>query len=181
MAFFDLPSDHELAPEVRQMLEEYRRLVGTETVSPTWWAYGRSPKIIEARLKAFHNLSFQSLSKFAWDVRNFAVMLIAHAKRCQGCFAGARFQLDKLGFDEATLDRICANPDALPLKERDRLFVHYALKIATGSADLQPKDFQEMAAHGFSKEEIQEIIGFAAYWTMNMVFTQAGMAALAEE
>ena len=181
MAFFDLPSDHELAPEVQQMLGEYRRLVGTETVSPTWRPYGRSPKIIEARLKAFHNLSRQSPSKFAWDVRNFAVMLIAHAKRCQGCFAGARFQLDKLGFDAATLDRICANPDALPLKERDRLFVHYALKIATGSADLQPKDFQEMAARGFSREDIQEIIGFAAYWTMNMVFTQAAMAALAEE
>jgi uncharacterized peroxidase-related enzyme len=181
MAFFDLPADPELSPEVRQMLEEYRRLVGTETVSPTWRAYGRSPKIVEARLKAFQNLSYQSPSKFPWDVRNFAVMLIAHAKRCQGCFAGARYQLDKLGFDVETLDQICANPEALPLKERDRLFVHYALKIATGSADLQPKDFKEMLERGFSKEDIQEIIGFAAYWNMNMVFTQSAMAALADE
>ena len=181
MAFFDLPADEELSPEVRQMLEEYRRLVGTETVSPFWRTYGRSPKIIEARLRAFQNLSYKSPAKFPWDVRNFAVMLIAHAKRCQGCFAGARFQLDKLGFDAEALDRICADPGVLPLKERDRLFVHYALKITTGSADLQPKDFKEMAEHGFSKEEIQEIIAFAAYWTMNMVFTQSAMAALAGE
>ena len=181
MAFFDVPPDDELSPEVRQMLEEYARLMGAEKAPPTWGTYGRSPKIIEARFKAFQDLSFQSSTKFAWDVRNFAVMLIAHAKRCQGCFASSRFQLDRLGFDEATLDRICANPDALPLKERDRLFVHHALKIATGSADIQPKDFQEMAAHGFSKEDIQEIIGFAAYWTMNMVFTQAANAALADE
>jgi len=181
MAFFDIPADEELSPAVRQMLDEYRRLMGAETVSPTWRAYGRSPKIIEARLKAFQNLSHQSPAKFQWDVRNFAIMLIAHAKRCQGCFAGARFALDKLGFDEATLDGICANPGALPLKERDRLFVHYALKIATSSADLRRRDFEEMAEHGFSKEEIQEIIAFAAYWTMNMVFTQSAMAALAEE
>ena len=179
MAFFDLPADEELSPEVCQMLEKYRRLVGTETVSPTWRAYGRSPKIIEARFKAFQNLSFQSPANFPWAVRNFAVMLIAHAKRCQGCFAGSRFQLDKLGFTEETLDRICANPEALPLKDRDRLFVHYALKIATSSAKLQPKDFKEMVDHGFSREEIQEIIAFAAYWTMNMVFTQSAMAALA--
>jgi len=179
MAFFDLPTDEELSPEVRQTLEEYRRLQGREQVIPTWRAYGRSPKIVGARFTAWQNLHFQC--RFPWEARNVAVMLIAHAKRCQGCFAGARFQLDKLGFDAATLDGMCANPEALPLKERDRLFVHYALKMATGSADLQPKDFREMAAHGFSKEEIQEIIAFAAYWTMNMVFTQSANAALADE
>jgi alkylhydroperoxidase family enzyme len=179
MAFFDLPADEELSSEIRQTLEEYRRLQGTEKVAPTWRVYGGSPKIVEARFKAWQNLHFQS--RFPWEARNVAVMLIAHAKRCQGCFAGARFQLDKLGFDAATLDGMCANPAALPLKDRDRLFVHYALKIATGSATLTPKDFREMAERGFSKEEIQEIIAFAAYWTMNMVFTQSANAALAEE
>ena len=179
MAFFDLPRDEELTPEARQMLEEYRRLAGTETVSPGWRVYGRSPKIIEARFRAYQNLSQHC--GFPWDARMVAVMLIAHAKRCQTCFAGSRVQLDKLGFDEATLDGFCANPGALPLKERDRLFVHYAIKIATGSADLRPKDFREMAEHGFSRDEIQEIIGFAAYWTMNIVFSQSATAALAEE
>jgi alkylhydroperoxidase family enzyme len=178
MAFFDLPSDEELTPEVRQMLEEHRRLLGSEQVSPTWKVFGRNPKIIEARQKAFQNLNYV---KFPWDARMVAVMLIAHAKRCQGCFAASRLQLDKLCFDEAALDGICANPEGLPLRERDRLFVHYALKIATSSADLKPKDFREMAEHGFSKEEIQEIIAFAAYWVMNMVFTQSANAALAEE
>ncbi|MBI2553843.1 MAG: hypothetical protein HYV92_05330 [Candidatus Rokubacteria bacterium] len=108
-------------------------------------------------------------------------MLISHAKGCQTCFTGSRFNLDKLGFDTATLDAICANPETLPLKEHDRLFVQYALKMAMGSADLTPKDFKEMAAHGFAKKEIQEIIAFAAYRTMNMVFTQSANAALAED
>jgi len=179
MAFFDIPADEELSPEVRQRLEEYRRLLGLESLPRTWKVFGRCPKIIEGRFTAFQNLNYQS--RFPWDARNLAVMLIAHAKRCQGCFTGARSQLNKLGFDEKALDGFCANPEVLPLKERDRLFVHYALKIATGSADLHPKDFREMAEHGFSKEEAQEIIGFAAYWTMNMVFTQSVNAALMEE
>jgi len=179
MAFFDIPADEELSPEVRQMLEESRRLLGTEKVPRTFKTFGRFPKIVEARLKAFQNLGFPS--KFPWDARNLAVMLIAHTKRCEGCFETSRLNLDKLGFDEKTLDAICVNPETLPLKERDRLFVRYVLKIATGSADLQPKDFREMAEHGFSKEEIQEIIAFAAFWTMTMVFTQSAMAALADE
>jgi alkylhydroperoxidase family enzyme len=179
MAFFDIPTDDELSPEVQQMLEERRRLVGGESHPATWKAMGRLPNIIEARLKAYQNLSDQC--GFPWQAQNLAVMLIAHAKRCKSCFAGSRRELDKLGFDEATLDGICANPNALPLRERDRLFVHYALKIAMESADFQPQDFRDMEAHGFSKDEIQEIIAFAAYWVMNMVFNQAASAGLAEE
>ena len=179
MAFFDLPSDEELSPEVRQMLEEYRRVAGTETVAPTFKVFGRSPKIVEARVKAAKNLGYTS--RFPWGARMIAVMLIAHAKRCRTCFAASRSKLDKLGFDETTLDGICANPDTLPLKDRDRLFVRFALKIGTGSADLQPKDFREMTERGFSKEEIQEIIAFAAYWNMTMVFSQSALAALTEE
>lgn len=179
MAFFDIPADEELSPEVRQRLEEYRRLLGLESLPRTWKAFGRCPKIIEARFTAFQNLHYQS--RFPWEARMVAVMLIAHARRCQGCFAGARFQLDKLGFDEATLDGMCENPDILPLKERDRRFVQYALRIASGSADLRPKDFRDMVEHGFSREEIQEIIGFVAYWTMNIIFTQSVNAGLTEE
>ncbi len=178
MAVFDLPADNELSPEVRRIFEEIRRLFGGESVPPNWKAYGRSPKIVEARFAASQNLFTQST--FPWEARNVAIMLIAHAKRCRTCFAFSRYHLDKLGFDEATLDRICANPEVLALKERDRLFVHYALKIATRSADLQPKDFREMAERGFSREDVQEIIGFAAYWSLTMTFAQSALAALAD-
>lgn len=106
--------------------------MGTEQVAPTWRAYGRLPRIIKARVKAYQNLSGDC--QFPWDAKNFTIMLIAHAKRYVGCFTASRRNLDKLGFDTATLDGICANPDQLSLKERDRLFVHYALKIATSSA-----------------------------------------------
>jgi alkylhydroperoxidase family enzyme len=137
------------------------------------------PKLIEARLKAYDNLIHQS--GFPWQAQYLAWMLVAHAKRCRTCFASSRSQLDKLGFDEATLDGICANPDTLPLEERDRLFVRYVLKIATESADLQPKDFRDMEAHGFSKDEILEIIGYAAYINMNIVFSQAMFAGIYAE
>lgn len=178
MAFFDVPTDEEVTPEARQMFEEFRRLTGGE-IPPGWRTFGRIPKVLEARIKAYANLS--TPSRFPWEARNLAVMLIAHARRCRGCFAYSRRELDKLGFDETTLDGFCARPNTLPLKERDRLFVHYALKIATGSADLTAKDFREMADHGFSKEEVQEIIAFAAFWTMNMVFVQSTLAALSDE
>jgi alkylhydroperoxidase family enzyme len=179
MAFFELPKDEDLPPESRRILEEYQRLQGAKTMASNWKLFGHFPKIIEARFLAWKNLN-QDVS-FSFDARCVAVMLIAHAKRCQLCFAGARFQLDKLGFDEGAMDAMCANPDALPLKERDRRFVHYALRVAMDSANLTPKDFREMEQAGFSKDEIQEMIAFAAYWTMNIVFSQAALAGLSDE
>lgn len=108
-------------------------------------------------------------------------MLIAHARRCEGCFLGSRAQLDRLGFDEPTLDRICVDPDALPLGDRERAFVKFALKTAAGAADLTAADFEEMASHGFSKAEVLEVVGFVAFWTMSMVITSAVFAGLAAE
>jgi len=178
MAFFDVPKDEDLPPEALRMFEDYRHVRGGDA-GRIWRVFGRSPRIFEARLRAYENLSDQC--PFSWEARSVAVMLIAHAKRCQACFVGARQELDKLGFDEEQLDTMCAHPETLPLKEGDRLFVRYALKIATGSADLTPKDFREMEASGFSKDEIQAMIGFAAYWTMNMVFNQAALAALTDD
>lgn len=179
MAFFEVPKDEELPPESLKMLEEYVRLQGNRTMPPNWKLFGHFPRIIEARLLAWKNLNHAA--PFSFDARMVAVMLIAHAKRCQLCFVGARFQLDKLGFDEGAMDAMCANPDALPLEERDRRFVHYSLRIAMDSANLAPRDFREMEQAGFSKDEILEMVAFAAYWNMNIVFSQAALAGLAEE
>jgi len=179
MAFFELPKDEDLPAESRKLLDEYQRANGTNVRASNWQIFGRFPKIIEARFLAWKNLN--SDTSFSADARMVAVMLISHAKRCQYCFVGARFQLDKLGFDGDTMDAMCANPDTLPLKERDRHFVHYALKIGTDSANLTPKDFREMEQAGFSKDEILEIVAFTAYWNMNIVFSQASLAGLAEE
>jgi hypothetical protein len=123
MAFFEVPEDEDLSPEVKRLFEDYRRVRGGD-VGQSWRVFGWSPRIFETRLRAYENLSDQC--PFSWLARATAVMLIAHAKRCQTCFTGARNELDKLGFDEEQLDTMCAHPEALPLNEGDRLFVRYA-------------------------------------------------------
>jgi alkylhydroperoxidase family enzyme len=179
MPFFDLPADEQLSPDSVRMLHEYSRQTQKE-VPATWQTYGRNPRIVEARLKAFENL-FQTMwqhGRFGRDAMGIASMLIAHARRCQGCFNGSRLILSRLGFDDPAMDAMCANPEVLPLGERDRLFVRFALKVATGPTDLTQRDFAEMADHGFTRDDVQEIIGFSAFWVMNTTFTSAGNAAL---
>ncbi len=116
---------------------------------------------------------------FPNDVKIIGAMLIAHARRCQACFGASRRMLGQLGFDEETMDGMCAHLDALPISEKNRAFVQFALKVATTpAADLTAKDSSELTAAGLSREEVQEAIGFAVYWVMNTIFNSAALVAL---
>jgi alkylhydroperoxidase family enzyme len=182
MAFFDIPRPEELTPEVRGWFDELARLRGVEAPPSSTLVYGRSPKIVEARVKAEANLLPRSgSSRFSWSTRVIAFMLIAQARRCQGCFGSSRRQLTALGFDEPALDGFCANPAALPLPDRDRLFVQYTLKIAINTAELQPKDLKELEANGFSREDVQEMIALAAFAVFHTIFTTMANTALSDE
>jgi len=180
MAFFDVPSDDQIPPESAKLLGEYHNLLGTPEAPRTHRTYGRLPWIVEMRVRAAASV-LQKCS-FPRDVQLIGAMLIAHARRCQACFGASRGRLAQLGFDENTMDGMCAHPDTLPMSEKNRAFVHFALKVATTpAADLTPKDFRELAAAGLSREEVQETIAFAVFWVMNTIFNSAALVALTEE
>jgi alkylhydroperoxidase/carboxymuconolactone decarboxylase family protein YurZ len=179
MAFFDLPPEVDIPPESFRVLDELRRLLGREKFSPTWHAYGRQPRILESRWLDSQNLVQHC--RFPNSVKAVGAMLIAHARRCSSCFGASRATLTQLGFDEPALDAMCSNPEALPLDHRGRRFVHWALKFATGTPDLTPKDFREMAEDGFTPEEVQEIVGFAVYWVGNTMFSTAARVGLSDD
>lgn len=182
MAFFDVPKDDDISPEARHWFDELRRLRGVESLSRIWLTWARSPQILEARVRAETNLFRQKTpSGFSWEARMIAFMLVAHARHCEGCFGASRQHLTALGFDEPALDSFCANPAALPLPERERLFVRYALRMATDPSGLAPKDFLELEAQGFSREDVQEMAGFAAFAVFNTIFTTVANAALRDE
>jgi hypothetical protein len=182
MAFFDIPRDEEISPEARQWLDELKRLRGVETLPPSWMTYARSPRILKARVTVEASVfrPFEP-SAFSWEARVIAFMLVAHARRCEGCFGASRRILTTLGFDEPALDGFCANPTVLPLPERERLFVKYVLRIATSPSELQPKDFRELQAHGLSAGDVQEITACAAHALMNTIFTTVANTALGDE
>ena len=59
--------------------------------------------------------------------------------------------------------------------------MRWALRIALESANFTQQDFRDMEKDGFTKLEIQEIIAFAAYWNMNITFSQALLAAQTDD
>lgn len=169
MPFFDVPDDDAVTPEVGALFAQYRRDTGRD---PTGYrVFALAPRVLEARVRA-QGLLFRHSSLPA-AATNLAFMLIAHRQQCQVCFVASRAHLDRLGFDETTLDAICAAPDSLPLPERDRAIVDFVFRVATDPGGLRRTDLDQMRTRGFSDLEIQEMIGLAAYVNLNITFTKA--------
>ena len=183
MAFFSLPKDEDIPPAARHWLDELKRLRGIAQVPNSRLAYVSTPWILEAQVTAETNLFNQrsGRSRFSWEARMFAFMLVAHARRCTGCFGASRRGLTALGFDEVALDGICANPVALPLPEREQAFVRFVLRFALNAMDVEPKDFRDMEAQGLTPDDVREMIGFAAFSMFNTIFTTLANTALRDE
>ena len=53
------------------------------------------------------------------------------------------------------------------ITERQKAMLEFALKVALRSAELVDADFEALRTHGFSDEDIWDIGGIAAFYTLS--------------
>jgi alkylhydroperoxidase family enzyme len=171
MAFFDLIPEEQMAPEAKEWIAAAKKRQRTDRLPRNYYVFARQPRLVRALVQAQDDL-IPVPNRFG-TVQGIVGMLIAHAKRCRSCFDPSREFLLKLGYDEVALDKMCATPEALPLPERDRHFVEFTLRAAVDPGGLKPDDFRALERAGFSKEEILEMLGVAAFWNFAITLASA--------
>ena len=179
MAFFEPVPEEQLSAELRRLIEIARKRTPTHTVHPNILAMAAHPRVLKGFVEVREELN-PIPSRFGAGTY-IAGMLIAHSVGCRACFNLSRGMLAKVGFDEATMDGYCAAPATLPLAERDRRMVEFTVKIACDRGSVKPADFRDMERAGFSKEDLLEMIGVAAFWNLATTFGTAVDAGLREE
>jgi len=180
MPFFEPLREEQLSPELRRLAEIARkRQVNQDHLSPHLLAMARHPRLLKGFVEVREELN-PIPSRFGSGAF-IAGMLIAHSVGCRACFALCRGTLAKVGFDEATLDGYCAAPANLPLDDRDRRMVEFTVRLAGERGQLKPSDYREMEGAGFSKDDVLEMIGIAAFWNLATTIAAAVDTGLAEE
>jgi hypothetical protein len=179
MAFFDPVPEEQLSPEVKRLFEIARKRTPSHTVGPTVHSLAAHPRVFKGFVEVREELN-PIPSRFG-SGPYIAGMLIAHSVGCRACFNLSRGWLAKLGFDEETLSGYCAAPATLPLAERDRRMVEFTVKVACDRGSVKPADFRDMERAGFSKEDVLEMIGIAAFWNLATTIGTAMDAGLREE
>jgi hypothetical protein len=180
MSFFELVPDEQLSPDLRRLIEIARkRAVNPSRLGPNLFVMAGHPRLLKGFVEVREELN-PIPSRFG--VGSFiAGMLIAHSVGCSACFALCRGTLAKVGFDETTLNEYCAAPTSLPLADRDRRMVDFTVRLACDRSSVKPSDYREMESAGFSKGELLEMIGIAAFWNLATTIAMALDAGLAAE
>jgi hypothetical protein len=179
MPFFDPVPDDQVSEESRRLIEIARKRTPSHTVGPRIHSMAANPRVLKGFVEVREELN-PIPSRFG-SGPYIAGMLIAHSVGCRACFNLSRGWLAKVGFDDAMLDGYCAAPATLPLAERDRRMVEFTVKVACDRASVKPADFRDMEQAGFSKEDVLEMIGVAAFWNLATTFGTAIDAGLREE
>jgi hypothetical protein len=179
MAFFDPVPEEQLSPEARRLLEIARKRTPSQTVGPRTLSMAAHPRLLKGFVEVREELT-PIPNRFGSGLF-IAGMLIAHSVGCRACFNLSRGMLAKVGFDEATMEGYCAAPASLPLPERDRRMVEFTVRLACDRGGVKPADLQEMGRAGFSKEDVLEMIGIAAFWNLATTIGTAMDAGLREE
>ena len=178
MAFFEYVPEDQLAPEAKEYIEILKKRARSDRIEPIFYAYAQHPRLLKAWVQAVQE--FLPIPNRFKGASHIAGMLISHAKRYHACFKASRKVLAALGFDEPALNTMCQAPAALPLPERERRVVGFTLRVALDAGGLKADDFREMERAGFSKEELLEMVGIAAYWNMATTLASAADAGLAD-
>ncbi|MBI4588471.1 MAG: hypothetical protein HY725_06500 [Candidatus Rokubacteria bacterium] len=178
MAFFEVLSEDQMAPEAREWIGVVKKRKKSDRVDRFYYASAAHPRVLKTFVQALEG--FNPIPSRFGACNYIAGMLIAHAKRCRSCFETSRTALGSLGFDESTLDRMCELPQMLPLSERERHIIEFTLRAARDPQGLKPAEFGELERAGFSREEVLEMIGIAAYWNLATTLGSAVDAGLRE-
>jgi hypothetical protein len=179
MAFFEPVPGDQLSAESKRLIEIARKRTPTHTVGPNVQCMAAHPRVLKGFVEVREELN-PIPSRFG-SGHYIAGMLIAHSVGCRACFNLSRGWLAKVGFDEGTLDGYCSAPSTLPLEERERRIVEFTVKLACDRGSVKPADFREMERAGFSKEDVLEMIGVAAFWNLATTFGTALDAGLQDE
>lgn len=179
MPFFDPVPDEQFSEESKRLIEIARKRTPSYTVGPNVRSMAANPRVLKGFVEVREELNPMP-SRFG-SGPYIAGMLIAHSVGCRACFNLSRGWLAKVGFDDVMLDAYCAAPATLPLAERDRRMVEFTVKVACDRGSVTAADFRDMERAGFSKEDVLEMIGVAAFWNLATTFATAIDAGLREE
>lgn len=179
MAFFEMLTEEQMAPEAREQVEVVKKRKKSDQLDRVFYVLVDHPRLLKTLVQALEG--FNPIPSRFGACNYVAGMLIAHAKRCRSCFDASRTALSSLGFDEPALDRMCERPEMLPLSERERRIVKFTLGAARDPEGLKPAEFRELERAGFTKEDVLEMIGIAAYWNLATTLGSAVDAGLREE
>ncbi|HEU5102228.1 MAG TPA: peroxidase-related enzyme [Roseiflexaceae bacterium] len=156
-----VPAEQTLPEDIRAVFAEMRAKPGF--VPNVYRAYSLRPQQLRGFIALYDSIMNDDSGLTKAEREMIAVAVSAH-NHCFYCLASHGAVLRIRAKDEVLADTIAANYRAADLTARQRAMLDLAIKITVASATVEDQDIAALREHGFTEEDILDIIQTAAFF-----------------
>jgi len=154
-----LPNEQALPDDIQAIFAEMRAKPGF--VPNVYQAYSLRPQQLRGFI-ALYDAIMTEASGLTKAEREMIAVAVSAQNHCFYCLTSHGAVLRIRAKDEVLADTIAANYRAANLTQRQRAMLDLAVKITVDSASISDQDIAALRDHGFSDEDIMDIIQTAA-------------------
>ena len=159
MSRFHIIEEDKATEEVKDIYKTIRRELGFSFVPNLFKSMAASPAVLRGN---WENVRFTFLSgTVPRTIKEMICVAVSAANQNNYCLKMHLHGLSILGVDKKILQGLQGKLDELPLPERTKVIIKFALKIALEPTSVTHKDFSELKDEGLTEEEILEIVSTA--------------------
>jgi len=173
ISWFPIAPRESLSPEVQQLFAQLEEKLGF--VPNVFLAYAWKGKRFERWLAHFNDV-MEPTPGLSKAEREMISVVVSAANRCLYCMVAHGFAVRVLLKDPVLGDRVTLDYKRAGLSPRHVAMLDYAVKITKDPASCSEEDIQRLREHGFSDEDIWDIIEVAAMFNFtNRMASATGM------
>lgn len=154
-----IPSEQSLPDDIQALFAEMRTKPGF--VPNVYQAYSLRPHQMRGFI-ALYDAIMTEPSGLTKAEREMIAVAVSSQNQCFYCLTSHGAVLRIRAKDAVLADTIAANYRAADLPPRQRAMLDLAIKVTTNSAAVSDQDIATLRDHGFSDEDIMDIIQTAA-------------------
>lgn len=161
---YPVPTLAELPEDIRARMLEVQEKAGF--IPNVFLTLAHRPDEFRAFF-AYHDALMQKEGGLTKAEREMIVVATSGANDCLYCIVAHGAILRVYAKDPIVADQVAVNYRKADITPLQKAMLAFALKVALRSVEIVDDDFAELAAHGFSNEDIWDIGAIAAFFALS--------------
>ncbi len=164
ISWFPIPTEEELDPRVQELISRQREKLGAP--SNVVRVHSWRPELMLRWLELYDHIT-RGPSGLSRAEREMIAVVVSSENGCMLCQTNHGADLRRLTKDPILADRVALDYRRAGLDPRTRAMLDYAVKITRTPVECDEADIETLRGHGFTDEDIYDIINTAAIYNFN--------------
>lgn len=161
---FDVPALDDLSQDIRERIEAVQEKSGF--VPNVFLVMARRPDEFRAFM-AYHDALMDKPGGLSKAEREMIVVATSALNQCQYCVIAHGAILRIRAKDALIADQLATNYRKADITPRQMAMLDFAVKVSQQAHTVGEPDFEALAAHGFSQEDVWDIASISAFFGMS--------------